>query len=130
MQVLDAFALGESHLPLAELSRRCQLHKTTVLRIARTLALSGYLVQREDGDWRLGPAAGWLGARYQAGFDVQNVLEPALRALTLASGESAAFYVREGNVRTCLVRVEGPRPCATMPAWAKAYRWTGDHPDA
>lgn len=109
MQVLDAFALGESHLPLAELSRRCQLHKTTVLRIARTLALSGYLVQREDGDWRLGPAAGWLGARYQAGFDVQNVLEPALRALTLASGESAAFYVREGSVRTCLVRVEGPQ---------------------
>src|SRR5256885_6738884 len=41
-------------------------------------------------DWRLGPAAGWLGARYQAGFDVQNVLEPALRALTQASGESAA----------------------------------------
>ncbi|MNY86347.1 Acetate operon repressor [compost metagenome] len=109
MKVLDAFALGESHLSLAELSRRCQLHKTTALRIARTLAQSGYLVQREDGDWRLGPATGWLGARYQAGFDVQNVLEPALRALTLASGESAAFYVREGNVRTCLVRVEGPQ---------------------
>jgi DNA-binding IclR family transcriptional regulator len=109
MQLIDAFALGESHLPLAELSRRCGLHKTTALRIARTLAQSGYLVQRDDGDWRLGPAAGWLGARYQAGFDVQNVLEPALRALTMASGESAAFYVREGNVRTCLVRVEGPQ---------------------
>ncbi len=109
MQLIDAFALGESHLPLAELSRRCGLHKTTALRIARTLAQSGYLVQREDGDWRLGPAAGWLGARYQAGFDVQNVLEPALRALTVASGESAAFYVREGHVRTCLVRVEGPQ---------------------
>jgi DNA-binding IclR family transcriptional regulator len=40
---------------------------------------------------------------------VQNVLEPALRALTSASGESAAFYVREGSVRTCLVRVEGPQ---------------------
>ncbi|MGE8320699.1 MAG: IclR family transcriptional regulator [Comamonas sp.] len=109
LQVLDAFALGESQLPLAELSRRCGLHKTTVLRLARTLAQSGYLVQRDDGDWRLGPSAGWLGARYQAGFDVQNVLEPALRALTQSSGESAAFYVREGNVRTCLVRVEGPQ---------------------
>ena len=109
LRLLESFAVGESQLSLAEISRRCQLHKTTVLRIARTLALSGYLVQREDGDWRLGPAAGWLGARYQAGFDVQNVLEPALRALTLASGESAAFYVREGNVRTCLVRVEGPQ---------------------
>ena len=109
LQLLEAFALGESHLPLAELSRRCGLHKTTVLRLARTLALSGYMVQRDDGEWRLGPAAGWLGARYQAGFDVQNVLEPALRELTQASGESAAFYVREGNVRTCLVRVEGPQ---------------------
>lgn len=109
LQLLEAFALGESHLSLALLSRRCGLHKTTVLRLARTLALSGYMVQRDDGEWRLGPAAGWLGARYQAGFDVQNVLEPALRALTQASGESAAFYVREGNVRTCLVRVEGPQ---------------------
>ncbi|WP_442867252.1 IclR family transcriptional regulator [Acidovorax sp. NCPPB 3576] len=109
LQLLEAFALGESHLPLAELSRRCGLHKTTVLRLARTLAQSGFMVQREDGDWRLGPAAGWLGARYQAGFDVQNVLEPALRELTQATGESAAFYVREGNVRTCLVRVEGPQ---------------------
>jgi DNA-binding IclR family transcriptional regulator len=109
LQVLEAFALGEASLPLAELSRRCGLHKTTVLRLARTLAQSGYMVQREDGDWRLGPAAGWLGARYQAGFDVQNVLEPALRELTVATGESAAFYVREGSVRTCLVRVEGPQ---------------------
>lgn len=109
LQVLEAFALGESHLPLAELSRRCGLHKTTVLRLARTLAQSGYLVQRDDGDWRLGPATGWLGARYQAGFDVQNVMEPALRALTQATGESAAFYVREGNLRTCIVRVEGPQ---------------------
>lgn len=109
LQVLEAFALGESSLALAELSRRCGLHKTTVLRLARTLAQSGFMVQREDGGWRLGPAAGWLGARYQAGFDVQNVLEPALRELTHASGESAAFYVREGAVRTCLVRVEGPQ---------------------
>ncbi len=109
LQLLEAFAVGESHLSLAELSRRAGLHKTTVLRLARTLAQSGYMVQREDGDWRLGPAAGWLGARYQAGFDVQNVLEPALRELTQTSGESAAFYVREGNVRTCLVRVEGPQ---------------------
>ncbi len=109
LRLLESFAVGESQLSLAEISRRCQLHKTTVLRLARTLAQSGYLVQREDGDWRLGPAAGWLGARYQAGFDVQNVLEPVLRELTLATGESAAFYVREGDMRTCLVRVEGPQ---------------------
>lgn len=109
VQILDAFGIAESHLSLAELSRRCSLHKTTVLRLARTLAHAGYLVQQEDGEWRLGPATGWLGARYRAGFDVQNVLEPTLRGLALESGESTAFYVREGNTRICLVRVEGPQ---------------------
>ena len=63
LQLLGAFALGESHLSLAELSRRCALHKTTVLRLARTLAQSGFMVQRDDGDWSLGPAAGWVGER-------------------------------------------------------------------
>lgn len=109
IQVLDAFELGESKLALSELSRRVSLHKTTVLRLARTLAGVGYLVRCPDGAWRLGPAAGWLGARYRAAFDVQDALEPALRELSRKSGESAAFYVREGSMRTCLVRVEGPQ---------------------
>ncbi|KQM78223.1 IclR family transcriptional regulator [Xylophilus sp. Leaf220] len=110
VQLLGAFALGESQLSLAELSRRCSLHKTTALRIARTLAQEGYMVQCDGGEWRLGPAAGWLGARYQSGFDVQNVVEPMLRKLSTATRESAAFYVREGDFRTCLMRVEGVQP--------------------
>jgi DNA-binding IclR family transcriptional regulator len=109
LSLMEAFRVGESSLSLAELGRRSGMHKTTVLRLARTLALSGYMVQREDGEWRLGPATGWLGARYQAGFDVNNVVEPALRELTQRTGESASFYVREGDVRACISRVEGPQ---------------------
>ncbi|MGE4238905.1 IclR family transcriptional regulator [Ramlibacter sp.] len=109
LSLMEAFALGESSLPLAELSRRAGMHKTTALRLARTLALSQYMVQTEDGQWRLGPASGWLGARYQAGFDVNNVVEPALHELVKQTGESASFYVREGAIRSCVARVEGPR---------------------
>ena len=110
MQLLEAFALGESQLSLAEISRRCGLHKTTALRILRTLATGSYMVPCDDGAWRLGPAAGWLGARYQSGFDVQDVVEPMLRKLSKSTRESAAFYVREGDIRTCLMRVEGVQP--------------------
>jgi len=109
LQIMEAFGVAEAHLSLAELSRRCGMHKTTVLRLARTLAQSGYMVQREDGDWRLGPAAGWLGMRYQSGFDANNVVEPTLRELSRATGESASFYVREGDIRACIARVEGPQ---------------------
>lgn len=109
LALMEAFAVGESSLSLAELSRRAGMHKTTALRLARTLALSQYMVQTDDGQWRLGPAAGWLGARYQAGFDVNNVVEPALHQLVKETGESASFYVREGDIRSCVARVEGPR---------------------
>ncbi len=106
---MEAFSVGESSLSLAELSRRSGMHKTTVLRLARTLALSRYMVQTDDGHWRLGPAAGWLGARYQSGFDVNNAVEPVLHELVALTAESASFYVREGDIRACVSRVEGPK---------------------
>ena len=109
LSLMEAFEVGEATLSLAELSRRAGIHKTTALRLARTLALSQYMVQTEDGQWRLGPATGWLGARYQAGFDVNNVVEPALHELVKETGESASFYVREGAIRSCVARVEGPQ---------------------
>lgn len=109
MRLLEAFGMADAQLTLAELSRRTGMHKTTVLRIARTLAADRYLVHKDDGNWRLGRAAGWLGACYQATFNVHEVVEPVLRALTTQTGESASFYVREGNQRICLSRVNGPR---------------------
>jgi len=109
LQILEVFEIGDQHLSLAEISRRTGLHNTTVLRLARTLALSGYMVQKEEGTWRLGAAAGWLGARYQAGFDINDVVEPTLRQLSADTQESASFYVREGDVRSCISRIEGPQ---------------------
>lgn len=109
LQLLESFTVEDTYLTLAELTRRNDLPKTTILRLARTLADLRYVVQREDGAWRLGPAAGWLGARYQAAFDVNNAIEPVLRELSVQTGESATFYVREGDMRTCLVRIEGPQ---------------------
>ena len=109
LRLLEAFGMDDAFLTLAELSRRTGMHKTTALRLARTLAAEHYLVQREDGAWRLGRAAGWLGACYQATFDVHDLVEPVLRELTVQTGESASFYVREGHLRTCLARVDGPR---------------------
>ena len=97
-------------LALGEIARRTKLHKTTVLRIARTLAASRYLVQLPEGSWRLGPAAGWLGARYHRRFDEQVVIEPVLRELSRKTRESAAFYVRDGDARICVARVDGPQP--------------------
>ncbi|OZI63051.1 IclR family transcriptional regulator [Bordetella genomosp. 11] len=109
MRILEAFGVDDAYLSLAELSRRTGCHRSTVLRLARTLAMDDYLAQRPDGNWRLARAAGWLGACYQATFNVLEVVQPVLRELSGATGESATFYVREGKQRICVARVEGPR---------------------
>ncbi|MBC5765628.1 IclR family transcriptional regulator [Ramlibacter albus] len=107
LSILTSFEGNELYLPLAELARRTGMHKPTVLRLARTLAAARFLVRREDGAWRLGPAAGWIGSRYQAQFDLDSAIEPILHRLSASTGEAASFFVFEGNLRACLMRCEG-----------------------
>lgn len=107
LSILTSFEGDELYLPLAELARRTGMHKPTVLRLARTLAASRFLVRRDDGAWRLGPAAGWIGSRYQAQFDLDSAIEPILRELSAATRERASFFVFEGNLRSCLLWCEG-----------------------
>jgi DNA-binding IclR family transcriptional regulator len=108
LQILDAFGASEQGLSLSELSRRLGMGKPTVLRTARTLARSGYLVQSDDSRWRLGPAAGSLGVRYQTSFDVNNVIDSVLRRLAKVTRETVALFVAEGGGRTCVARVDRP----------------------
>ena len=108
LKVLDAFLPYEQGLRLADMSRRLGMEKSTVLRTARTLARSGYLVQLEDGRWRLGPAAGDIGLRYQTSFDIGHDIDAVLRKLATESGETAAFFVREDEARICVARIDWP----------------------
>lgn len=110
LKILEAFQVSHPVLRLAEIAAQTGLHKTTALRLIRTLEAHGYLARRPDGRWRLGPAAARLGARYTATFDADMVILPALQELSRTSNESASLFVREGDIRICIARVEGPSP--------------------
>ncbi|MGH6760949.1 MAG: IclR family transcriptional regulator [Phyllobacterium sp.] len=102
--ILEAFTSGDYSLTLGELARRTKLDKSTVLRIARSLAKSSMLVRNDDASWRLGPKLVRLGGLYQSTFKTSRVVEPLLAEISMASGESAALYVRDGDRRVCLHR--------------------------
>jgi DNA-binding IclR family transcriptional regulator len=110
--LLDAFRIGDDRLSLAELARRAALPKTTTFRLAHTLSVAGYLVQRDDGTWRLGPATARLGARYQTAFDVEQVIEPLLVALARRTRETTSFWAHDGSQRVRIARVHGAHPLA------------------
>jgi len=108
LQVLSAFR-STPRLTLGELSRRTTLFKSTLLRILATLELYGYVTRLADGQYRIGGIVHELGSGYAASFQLEEVMVPALAALSAATGESAAFYVRSGARRQCLFRVDSPQ---------------------
>src|SRR5690554_6213622 len=105
LAILDSFTESDRSLPLAELARRTGFYKRTLLRLATSLVRARYLLRLKDGEFALGPALLRLGELYQASFDIGQVVLPSLRRLTRDTGESAAYYVRDGQDRVCLFRV-------------------------
>ncbi|MCX7372401.1 MAG: IclR family transcriptional regulator [Alphaproteobacteria bacterium] len=109
LSILDAFTAAEPRLALSELARRTGLYPSTLLRLAASLERCGHLARGEDGLFRLGPACLRLGMAYRDGFDLAAHIRPALSRLVEQTGETAAFYVREGRRRIVLFRQESAR---------------------
>ena len=110
LTLLSAFRKGDDSVPLAELAARTGLVKTTILRLAISMEEHGYLTRLPDGAYRLGAELFRLGSIYQRSFRAEVHVMPALAKLVQATGESASLYVRSGNQRLCLYRVDSPHP--------------------
>ncbi|MBP0495215.1 IclR family transcriptional regulator [Pararoseomonas indoligenes] len=107
LAVLEALGASDGPQPLAELARRTGLYKSTLLRLLASLERRGYTVRQADGRYRLGPTLPRLGAAYARGLDLRAALDPVLAALAAETRETAGFFVREGEGRLLLARVEG-----------------------
>jgi DNA-binding IclR family transcriptional regulator len=110
LSLLGAFRAGDVSLTLAELAQRTQLYKSTALRLLASLAHANLLQQLDDGSYALGAEVARLHGIYASSFSLDRIVLPVLRALVAATGESAAYHVRQGDSRLCLYRVDSPHP--------------------
>lgn len=108
LSILDVFSESDTRLSLTEVAKYTGLYPSTILRLAGSLEHWGYLRRDADGHFRLGPTVLRLGALYRDSFDLGEVIRPALKYLSKVSGETAAFYVQEGESRVCLYRHHSP----------------------
>ena len=108
LAILDAFRADRPAMTLGEIATATGFYKSTILRLAGSLERLGYLIREESGVFRLGPAPWRLGSIYRASFDLGDAIRPQLRRLVEATGETASFYVREGQTRVCLFRHNSP----------------------
>jgi DNA-binding IclR family transcriptional regulator len=104
--ILFAFRPDDKGLSLAELASRTGLYKSTILRLIASLTHHRMLLRSDDGRYLIGPAALQLGALYQRGLQLADVVLPLMRALRDECNESVSFYVRRQDLRVCLHRVD------------------------
>ncbi|CAM3745925.1 Acetate operon repressor [Pseudomonas reidholzensis] len=107
--ILAAFDASRPSLPLAELSRRTGLYKSTILRLMTSLERAGFVRRLADGQFAVGHEPLRLAQLYQGAFNLRDALMPILEALSQECAETSSFYVPEGASRVVLLRVEPKR---------------------
>ena len=119
--LLGAFGQDDDSLSLAELARRTDLYKSTVLRLLGALEHGGFVRRLSDGQYAIGPAPLRLATIYQRSFQVGPAVEPLLKQLSADTGETASFYVRHGDARIALYRWEPARSVRAAVAVGQQY---------
>jgi len=104
--IIESFRAGEASLSLQALAARTGLNKATIIRLIGSLEKTGCMMRLAHGEYALGPHRLRYGSLYQSPSHLADHLLPVLRGLVRDSGETAAFFVRDGDQRVCLHRVE------------------------
>jgi len=112
LDVLACFRSGDTALSNQQIAERCRLPKSTVTRIAYTLAQRGYLVQVEPGGrYALGSATLALGSSMLARMDIRQFARPLMQKLADEASATLALGVRD---RLSLIYTEVARSAATL----------------
>ena len=102
--ILQCFGEERLRLQLRDIAEATGLDKATALRLLGVL-VKARLVQRDErGCYALGPSLLHMGMLYRRSFDTGSRLQPALRETMERTGETVAFFVRDGDDRICLFR--------------------------
>jgi DNA-binding IclR family transcriptional regulator len=98
IQLLKAFSEEQVDIGISELARRLGVAKSTVHRLAATLASEGLLEQdRESEKYRLGIALFRLGALVRRRMDISSQGRPYLYALREKTNETVHLAILDGT---------------------------------
>ncbi len=91
-------------MSLRELAECTGLDKATLLRLLTVLAKARLIQRCDNGSYAPGPALLHMGMLYRRTFDLGARMQPVLHEVMAQTGETVAFYVRNGEYRVCLYR--------------------------
>ena len=104
LDILDLFPGRDDGLSATQIAAATGINMSTVVRLCATLEGRRYLRRNGRGMYFVGPQVEPLARALRTQFSLEDTVRPVLRALRDETGESASFYVRDGDARICLYR--------------------------
>ncbi|WP_085906696.1 IclR family transcriptional regulator [Kiloniella majae] len=111
-EILNLFQLDHADWSQSEIIEKTGMSRSTVSRLVRYLAETGYLAEiPKAGRYSLGMAAINLGQRAQAGFDIRVICQPVLDKLAKITSETIILTVfdKGSNCAVCVDQIESRR---------------------
>ncbi|MEV6208146.1 IclR family transcriptional regulator [Kitasatospora sp. NPDC051914] len=115
-------SLGDGPASLEQAAARIGVHKSTALRLLRTLQEHGFVHRQPDHRYRLGGRLFGLAQQALEGIDIRQVAAPYLASLNERYGHTVQLAVLEDGAVLYLDRVEGRYPAVQAGAPEAAGR--------
>jgi DNA-binding IclR family transcriptional regulator len=96
LEVLDGFDDDQTSLSLKEIARLIKLPESSLFRILLTLKAQGYLIQNEDGSYRLADKL-LYGRVHERAEQIRKALRPHLQSLARRFDETASLAYLYGE---------------------------------
>ncbi len=112
LKLVAASAHGARYVDLVA---QTSLQPATAHRILRRLVAEGLLQQRkQDKRYLLGPLAFEIGLAASVQFDLRELVAPALKRISRATGDTSFLTIRSGVEAVCVDRKEGAFPIKAL----------------
>jgi DNA-binding IclR family transcriptional regulator len=102
--------LAEGPAGLDQVARRLDVHKSTALRLLRTLHAHGLVHRQQDQRYRLGAALFALAQQAMESLDIREIAHPHLVALNEATGHTVHLAVHEQGEVVYIDKVDSRYP--------------------
>ncbi|MFJ6794675.1 IclR family transcriptional regulator [Streptomyces sp. NPDC091268] len=108
LRILPALAKGAAGL--GEVAGELGVHKSTALRLLRTLHAHGYVYRQADGRYRLGAGLFALAAEAVENLDVRDIAHPHLLELNRATGHTVHLALLQDEEVVYVDKVDSRYP--------------------
>jgi DNA-binding IclR family transcriptional regulator len=109
--ILKSIGNSDNGLTVSELSKKLNLHTTTIIRLLATIEKEGMVIRNPDTlSYNLGPAIFDMVSATIKQQEISEIAAPYMNDLAKETKETISLFVINGNARICIKRVEGLHP--------------------